>query len=39
VRYGVGSATSESIVMRALSGSIRVIRTEHHWDPFRRALD
>jgi fructose-1,6-bisphosphatase II len=32
VRYGSGIATSESIVMRALSGTIRVIRSEHRWD-------
>jgi fructose-1,6-bisphosphatase II len=32
VRYGVGIATSESIVMRALTGTIRVIRSEHRWD-------
>ena len=31
VRYGAGTATSESIVMRALSGTVRVIRTEHRW--------
>jgi fructose-1,6-bisphosphatase II len=32
VRYGAGVATSESIVMRSLSGTIRVIRSEHRWD-------
>ena len=32
VRYGVGIATSESIVMRALTGTIRVIKSEHRWD-------
>jgi fructose-1,6-bisphosphatase II len=32
VRYFPGGATSESIVMRALSGTIRTIRSEHHWD-------
>jgi fructose-1,6-bisphosphatase II len=39
VRYGAGSATSESIVMRALSGTIRVIQTEHRWDPFGETPD
>ena len=32
VRYGAGIATSESIVMRALTGTIRVIQSEHRWD-------
>ena len=32
VRYGVGTATSESIVMRALTGTIRVVKSEHRWD-------
>jgi fructose-1,6-bisphosphatase II len=32
VRYGPGGATSESIVMRALSGTTRVIRSEHRWE-------
>ena len=39
VRYGAGTATSESIVMRALSGTIRVIRTEHRWDPLAAFSD
>ncbi|MBA4608239.1 MULTISPECIES: class II fructose-bisphosphatase [Aeromicrobium] len=29
VRYGAGSATTESIVMRSRSGTIRTIRSEH----------
>ena len=29
VRYGAGSAITESIVMRSRSGTIRTIRSEH----------
>ncbi len=32
VRYGAKIATSESIVMRSLTGTTRVVRSEHHWD-------
>ncbi len=31
VEYRAGGATSESLVMRARSGTIRRIQTEHHW--------
>jgi len=31
VEYVAGGATSESLVMRARSGTIRRIQTEHHW--------
>ncbi len=31
VEYRPGGATSESLVMRSRSGTIRRIRTEHHW--------
>jgi fructose-1,6-bisphosphatase II len=31
VRYFGGGATSESLVMRARSGTIRKIHTQHHW--------
>ena len=31
VEYGPGGATSESLVMRSRSGTIRRIITEHHW--------
>jgi len=31
VEYTAGGATSESLVMRSRSGTIRRIRTEHHW--------
>ncbi len=31
VEYVPGGATSESLVMRARSGTIRRIQTEHHW--------
>lgn len=30
VRYGTGTATTESVVMRARSGTIRYMRTVHH---------
>ena len=32
VRYSVEGATSESIVMRSKSGTIRVMQAEHRWD-------
>ena len=32
VRYSADGATTESIVMRSKSGTIRVIQAEHHWD-------
>ena len=32
VRYNADGATTESIVMRSKSGTIRVIQAEHHWD-------
>lgn len=31
VEYTAGGATSESLVMRSRSGTIRKIQTEHHW--------
>ncbi len=31
VEYSANGATSESLVMRSRSGTIRRIRTEHHW--------
>ena len=31
VEYTVGGAVSESLVMRSRSGTIRRIKTEHHW--------
>lgn len=31
VEYVAGGATSESLVMRSRSGTIRKIQTEHHW--------
>lgn len=31
VEYGSAGATSESLVMRSRSGTIRRIKTEHHW--------
>lgn len=31
VRYFSGGATSNSIVMRSKSSTIRYIQTEHHW--------
>lgn len=31
VEYTAGGATSESLVMRSRSGTIRRIKTEHHW--------
>jgi fructose-1,6-bisphosphatase II len=31
VEYVAGGATSESLVMRSRSGTIRRIQTEHHW--------
>jgi len=31
VEYHAGGATSESLVMRGRSGTIRRIQTEHHW--------
>jgi fructose-1,6-bisphosphatase II len=39
VRYGPGGATSESIVMRALSGTTRVIRSEHRWEQLMSPSD
>lgn len=35
VRYGAGSATTESIVMRSRSGTIRTIRSEHRLEKLR----
>lgn len=32
VRYSASGATTESIVMRSKSGTIRVIQAEHRWD-------
>jgi fructose-1,6-bisphosphatase II len=32
VRYLPGGASSESLVMRARSGTIRRIHSEHRWD-------
>ena len=32
VRYSADGATTESIVMRSKSGTIRVIQAEHRWD-------
>jgi fructose-1,6-bisphosphatase II len=32
VRYFSGGATTNSIVMRSLSGTVRVIETQHRWD-------
>ena len=32
VRFNADGATTESIVMRSRSGTIRVIRAEHRWD-------
>ena len=31
VEYVAGGATSESLVMRSRSGTVRRIQTEHHW--------
>jgi len=31
VEYVPGGAVSESLVMRSRSGTVRRIRTEHHW--------
>ncbi len=31
VEYTAGGATSESLVMRSRSGTVRSIKTEHHW--------
>ena len=31
VEYRAGGASSESLVMRSRSGTIRRIQTEHHW--------
>ena len=39
VRYGAGTATSESIVMRALSGTARVVRAENRWGRLTEAPD
>jgi fructose-1,6-bisphosphatase II len=39
VRYAAGGATSESIVMRARSGTIRRIRSEHHFEKLMRISD
>ncbi len=36
VEYVAGGATSESLVMRARSGTIRRIQTEHHWRKLER---
>ncbi|MBI4729775.1 MAG: class II fructose-bisphosphatase [Acidobacteria bacterium] len=36
VRYTPGGATSDSMVMRARSGTIRVVRSEHRWDKLTR---
>jgi fructose-1,6-bisphosphatase II len=35
VRFSQEGATTESIVMRSKSGTIRVIRAEHRWDELR----
>jgi fructose-1,6-bisphosphatase II len=32
VRYSSEGATTESLVMRSRSGTIRLIQSEHHWD-------
>ena len=32
VRFNADGASTESIVMRSRSGTIRVIRAEHRWD-------
>jgi fructose-1,6-bisphosphatase II len=31
IRYTADGATSQSMVMRARTGTIRVISSEHHW--------
>jgi fructose-1,6-bisphosphatase II len=31
VEYTAGGAVSESLVMRSRSGTVRRIKTEHHW--------
>lgn len=36
VEYVAGGATSESLVMRSRSGTIRRIQTEHHWRKLQR---
>lgn len=36
VRYTAGGATSESIVMRSRSGTIRRIRSQHRWEKLMR---
>jgi fructose-1,6-bisphosphatase II len=38
VRYGSGQATTESLVMRAKSGTIRYIRAFHHGDKLANIL-
>ena len=39
VRYGAGTAMGESIVMRALSGTARVVRDENRWGRLTEAPD
>ncbi|MFM7060174.1 MAG: class II fructose-bisphosphatase [Actinomycetes bacterium] len=36
VRYFGGGATSESLVMRSRSGTVRKIHTQHHWQKLAR---
>jgi fructose-1,6-bisphosphatase II len=36
VRYFGGGATSESLVMRSRSGTVRKIHTQHHWQKIAR---
>ncbi|MEX2080156.1 MAG: class II fructose-bisphosphatase [Dehalococcoidia bacterium] len=36
IEYRAGGATSESLVMRSRSGTIRRIKTEHHWRKLQR---
>jgi fructose-1,6-bisphosphatase II len=38
VRYGAGQATTESVVMRAKSGTVRYIRTFHHGEKLSNIL-
>jgi fructose-1,6-bisphosphatase II len=39
VEYVAGGATSESLVMRSRSGTIRRIQTEHHWRKLQQITD